>query len=288
MGRARLSLEGLSIGDAFGERYFVHPDHVARFIEMRALPGMRVWPWTDDTAMALSIVEQLDAAGAIDEDALAQRFADRYRAEPDRGYGPGAHTILTAIAEGTPWRESAGAAFGGLGSYGNGSAMRVAPIGAYFADDLDRVVTEAAASSLPTHMHPEAVAGAIAVAVAAALAGSTSLRGHALLEAVRVHVPESEVRRGIGEAIELGLVTNPEVAASVLGNGAKVSCPDTVPFSLWCASQHVDDMEEALWNTVAGLGDRDTTCAIVGGIVALRVGAERFPSFHDRREPLPL
>jgi ADP-ribosylglycohydrolase len=60
-----------------------------------------------------------------------------------------------------------------------------------------------------------------------------------------------------------------------------------VPFSLWCASRHLDRYEEALWATVSGLGDRDTTCAIVGGIVALRVGAEGLPrDWLARREPL--
>jgi ADP-ribosylglycohydrolase len=48
----------------------------------------------------------------------------------------------------------------------------------------------------------------------------------------------------------------------------------------------VSDFEEAMWTTVAGLGDRDTTCAIVGGIVALRVGEAGLPSWQGRREPL--
>ncbi len=48
--------------------------------------------------------------------------------------------------------------------------MRVAPLGAYFADDLPCLVTEARASAEITHAHPEGQAGAIAVAVAAAWA----------------------------------------------------------------------------------------------------------------------
>jgi ADP-ribosylglycohydrolase len=56
---------------------------------------------------------------------------------------------------------------------------------------------------------------------------------------------------------------------------------------LWCAARHIDNFEEALWNTVSGLGDRDTTCAIVGGIVALAVGHAGIPSaFVEAREPL--
>lgn len=52
---------------------------------------------------------------------------------------------------------------------------------------------------------------------------------------------------------------------------------DTVPFALLCASRHLDNYEEAFWQTVAGLGDRDTTCAMVGGVVALSVGEVGMP-----------
>jgi ADP-ribosylglycohydrolase len=44
--------------------------------------------------------------------------------------------------------------------------------------------------------------------------------------------------------------------------------PDTVPYAIWCAARHLDDLVEALWATVSVGGDIDTTCAIVGGIVA--------------------
>ena len=45
---------------------------------------------------------------------------------------------------------------------------------------------------------------------------------------------------------------------------------------------------EAMWATATGLGDVDTTCAIVGGIVVLAAGIESIPAdFLARREPLP-
>jgi ADP-ribosylglycohydrolase len=66
-----------------------------------------------------------------------------------------------------------------------------------------------------------------------------------------------------------------------------VCAHDTVPFALWCAARHLDDFAAALWTTVSGLGDRDTTCAIVGGIVALAVGEAGIPAeFLAAREPL--
>lgn len=108
LARARLSLEGLSLGDAFGERFFVHPAHVDSLIDARAMPSARVWHWTDDTAMALSVVAELQGHGTIDETSLAMRLALAYRRDPHRGYGPAAHNILTEIGQGVPWREASG------------------------------------------------------------------------------------------------------------------------------------------------------------------------------------
>ena len=73
-----------------------------------------------------------------------------------------------------------------------------------------------------------------------------------------------------------------------LGNGSRVSAQDTVPFALWCAGEYLDNYEEALWLTVSGFGDMDTTCAIAGGIVALYTGVEGIPEvWRAAREPLP-
>lgn len=286
--RARLSLEGLSLGDAFGERFFVHPHTVDGLIDQRAMPAPPVWHWTDDTAMAISVVEELEASGAIGRDSLALRFTRRYVAEPDRGYGGGAHRILEAMAEGLPWHVVAPSVFGGTGSMGNGSAMRAPPLGAFFADDLDRCAREAGLSADPTHSHPEGRAGAIATAVCAALVSSTELVGRALLEATLARTPEGPTREGLVRAIALDHIQSPRNAAEILGSGARVLCEDTVPFSLWCASRFSRSFEEAMWATVSGLGDRDTTCAIVGGIVALRVGHVGLPSaWLAHREPLP-
>lgn len=290
-GRARLALEGTSVGDAFGQRFFVSPSVVESFIENRAIPSAP-WYWTDDTAMSLSVFETLRDHGFIDKDALAKRFAERYRRDPWRGYGATAHTILMSISLGEPWREAAAEPFDGQGSMGNGGAMRAAPIGGYFADDLDAVVFNAGASAEPTHAHREGKAGAIAVAVAAALAsqlgrGARDASGAALLREVIARTPHGATREGLEQAADFPLDSDPRAAAMALGNGKQVLSSDTVPFSLWCAARHLHSFEEALWTTVAGLGDRDTTCAIVGGIVALAVGHEKIPrAFVLAREPL--
>ncbi|MGH2506791.1 MAG: ADP-ribosylglycohydrolase family protein, partial [Ktedonobacteraceae bacterium] len=82
--------------------------------------------------------------------------------------------------------------------------------------------------------------------------------------------------------------TSVEAAASMLGSGYQISAQDTVPFALWCAGQFLDNYAEALWQTASGLGDIDTTCAMVGGIVALYTGVEQIPEqWIERREALP-
>ena len=76
-------------------------------------------------------------------------------------------------------------------------------------------------------------------------------------------------------------------AMRILGTGIKVSAQDTVPFCLWSAAHHLDNFENALWHTVKGLGDCDTTCAVVGGIVAL--SAPEIPGLYlNSREPIHL
>ena len=262
------SLAGLSVGDAFGERFFGLPDVMVERIRRREVPH-GPWAWTDDTAMALSIVEVLEAHGRIDGDALARLFARRFLDQPGRGYGRAAFHLLGAIGVGEPWAPASQALFGGLGSKGNGGAMRVAPLGAFFADDLPRVVEEAALSARVTHAHPEGQAGAIAVAVSAALV-VRGASGEALLGGALEHTPPGATRAGLEAAARLPFSTRVEDAAAALGSGREVLAEDTVPFALWCAARHLESFEEAMWQTVAGLGDRDTTCAIVGGIVALR------------------
>jgi ADP-ribosylglycohydrolase len=287
--RAYLSLDGLSIADACGDRYFLHDDIAISMIRERALPSPP-WRWTDDTNMALSIVAMLRQEKRIDQDRLALSFARHYH--PGRGYGAGAGMLLRQIGLGMKWQVAARNLFAGMGSYGNGAAMRVAPLGGYYADDIELVIQQARLSAEVTHTHPEGIAGAIAIAVAAAYAGN--LRGKAkptrreFLDMILPHILDSEVREKIRHARDLAPGSSIELAMAALGTGYAISAQDTVPYTLWCAGEYLDNYEEAFWQTLSGLGDRDTTCAIVGGIVALYTGHEGIPEvWKQSREPLP-
>ncbi|OPC81341.1 hydrolase [Embleya scabrispora] len=287
---AARSLHGLALGDAFGEQWFGYRGaELTERLTRRIAPQARLWYWTDDTAMALSLLRILHLRDVVDQDALAAHFAASYEADPYRGYGPSMHGVLRAIHEGEPWREVTRRQFEGQGSWGNGAAMRVAPLGAWFADDgLVVVAAEAERSAETTHAHPEAVAGAVAAALATGGRGEAAPDPVEFLAEVAGHTPESDVAAGLRAASRLPAHSSVRHAVSVLGNGSRISAPDTVPFALWTAAHHPDSLTEALWHTATGGGDIDTTCAITAGVVASRTGTTDIPkSWITAREPLP-
>jgi len=289
--RMRLSLDGLGLGDALGEMLSYQAHAAPRRLAENNLPG---GPWfhTDDTEMAISIVAVLKSHGHVHQDALAKRFARRFERDPERGYGKMTRIQMREIVAGAKWRQTAANAFGGQGSMGNGSAMRVAPLGAYFADDLQRCAEEARASSLVTHTHPEGVAGAIAVADAAAKAWQLRAdtdpdRVRRFFDGVLGHTPESQVRRGILVASTIPSENPVTDVARVLGNGSLVTAPDTVPFCVWMAAHHLNRFVEALGKTISIGGDCDTNAAIVCGILALSAGRESVPAeWLKTKEPI--
>jgi ADP-ribosylglycohydrolase len=288
MARALLSLDGLSVGDAFGDQFFAAGWE--QRIEHRIVQRPP-WMYTDDTEMGLAIVDVLAELGEIDTDLLAMRFAHRYQERPNRGYGATAHSILRALGAGRNYREVTPAVFDGQGSLGNGAAMRAGPLGAYFAEESPaKIVEQAILSAEVTHANPEGIAGA--VAVAAGSAWTALHRGKIgpgsqkeFLAFVLEHTPGGYVREGIAKAHGFEAHCSVMMAAAVLGNGSKVSAPDTVPFALWCASHHLEEFKHGAWVTVSAGGDRDTTCAIFGSIVGLSSPVIP-PAWLAAREPL--
>jgi len=291
--RMQLSLDGLGLGDALGEMLSYQSANAQRRLIENDLPA---GPWfhTDDTEMAISIVAVLKSHGELNQDALARRFARRFERDPDRGYGSMTRIQLREINAGAKWRDTAANAFSGQGSMGNGGAMRAAPLGAYFADDLALCAEAARASASVTHTHPEGVAGTIAVAVAAAMAWQlrdapqTGFTQKFFVEILRF-TPESKVRRGVLLASQTPAEVPFQDVAKSLGNGSLVTAPDTVPFCIWMAANYPRQFVEAIAKTISVGGDCDTNAAIVGGIVALSAGYGSIPNeWLKVREPIQI
>ncbi|RII09447.1 ADP-ribosylglycohydrolase [Streptomyces sp. YIM 130001] len=282
--RSLASLRGLAVGDALGSRYFVPANY--SLLQRREVPE-GAWPWTDDTEMACSVLAVLAAHHRIDQDELAQAFATHQ--DRDRKYGQAVDRLLAQVRDGGDWRALAAAQFKGQGSWGNGAAMRVAPIGAWYADDPEQATHQAEISAYPTHQHREAVVGAMAVAAAAAIvaAGAEPPTPDELLGAVIDLVPRSAVGAGLRRARDMLDYSDPVTVAAVLGCGRRTTAHDTVPFALWSAARSLGDFEAAFWDTVRVGGDMDTTCAIVGGVLAAGTGGAPPAAWVERTEELP-
>ena len=280
--QAYASLVGLAVGDAFGAQILLPGEH-PEILERRLPPAP--WRWTDDTEMACSIFNVLSRHGEIDQDALAGAFAAH--CDPARDYGRGAERRLARVRAGEPWRE---VAVDGRASWGNGGAMRVAPLGAWFCDNLPQALRQAELSAAVTHAHFEAITGAVAVAAAAALrAADPSLGGEGLLEEVEPLVPPCRVRDGIRSALDLLRIdADARDVVKVLGTGREVAAHDTVPLALWIAARHADSYADALWTAARLAEDVDTVCAIVGGVLAAGAGQQVIPdAWRAACEPLP-
>ena len=291
LNRMKISLEGLALGDAFAEVFSQNHLSAREALKEDLLPG-GVWHYTDDTEMALAIYDVLEERGEIDQALMAQRMAYRFQKAPHRGYGKGTRIFCEAFLEGKTWEE-ASHVYRGSGSKGNGSAKRVAPLGAYFAErSFATIIAQATKSAEVSHRHPEGIAGAVAVALAAAVAWrqkvhSTAYVSQAIYETLLEHLPEKSLtRKGIAQAAELPPETKPEEAARILGNGLSITCQDTVPYAIWNACRHLNDFRAAMVDTLFGGGDADTNCAIVGGIVSLYAGQHWPEAWMERREPV--
>ncbi len=280
---AKKSLVGLSIGDAFGDSFFGNPDIINDHIDKRAVPSNTRWEYTDDTAMAIAVLNNIIANGDINQNELAKQFATNYQQDINRGYGGTAHKILREIGEGKNWKEVSASVFDGQGSMGNGAAMRAAPLGAYLYNNTDKLIAETKKSAEVTHSNLEAKVGATAIAYAAALSVNLRLSNKTIsaedfIKSVYSKLEDSDTKSKIGKSLHIPKSYRIDTVVAILGNGVRLLSQDTVPIAIWCAAHYLNSFEDALWTAVSALGDRDTICAMVGSIVILYAPENTIPA----------
>ncbi|CAL1279244.1 unnamed protein product [Larinioides sclopetarius] len=98
-----------------------------------------MFPYTDDACMTLSVARSLVEKKKITPTDLAKRFVDEYYIKPERGYGMNVIKVFSALKE-TNFQDvflPAKMAFAGAGSFGNGAAMRIAPIALFDHNKTD-------------------------------------------------------------------------------------------------------------------------------------------------------
>jgi poly(ADP-ribose) glycohydrolase ARH3 len=267
-------LLGLAVGDALGAGFEGQsPEWIrSRFprpLDLVSFPPHAELCYTDDTQMAIGVAETLAAHGEILEDELCRAFVSNYA--PSRGYGSGARRVLETMKAGGDYRRVARTYFPG-GSYGNGAAMRVAPVGLFFRDDLDAAWAQARASALPTHMHPLGIEGAQLLAVAAALASHGGERDREELFAQlrsRCQFPEFEAKLEMASRVE----TVDDLAT--LGNG--IEAVESVPTAIACFALTPDSYASVVGNAISLGGDTDTIAAMGGALAGASGGVGAIP-----------
>lgn len=265
---------GLALGDAFGAQFEGLSGETMRRRFASQPELLRHRPpnglfYTDDTQMAIGVAETLIACGAIEPEELARRFARNY--EPHRGYGRGARLVLEMMIDGGDHQNLAATLFPG-GSYGNGAAMRVAPIGLAFCDGLDAVWEQAAASALPTHVHPLGIEGAQVLATAVALAVRSDVFDRsAFFAAISQRCKFAEYAGPLRRAARIKDPGDLEL----FGNG--IEAASSVVTAIACFGLTPDSFVDTLTNAVRLGGDTDTIAAMAGAVSGAYLGVGALP-----------
>jgi len=296
--RFRGSLLGLAVGDGLGARFegqsaefirrrFPTPGAllggwsaadavdtagmapgIARAAEALRPPPFELLRYTDDTQMAIGVAETLTARDRPTVDDYAQAFVRNY--QPWRGYGRGARFVLERIEDGVDPREAAVAYFP-TGSYGNGAAMRVAPVGLRFRGDVEALLAQARASALPTHAHALGVEGAVLLARAVGLlVAAERFDRDAFFDALLETASEAAFASKLERARGIG---GEDVGA--LGNG--IEALESVPTALACFACWPDSFADAVGSAILLGGDTDTIAAMTGALSGAFLGESAIP-----------
>jgi len=266
---------GLAVGDALGAFFEGQsPDYIARRYRsvsdlIENPPAGELW-YTDDTQMAIGVAEMLVACRCIDERELCNRFATNYTRE--RGYGRGARIVIEAMIEGDDHKYLAANHFPG-GSFGNGAAMRVAPVGLVFRHDPKRLWEQANLSALPTHVHSLGIEGAQFLALAVALASSSGqLDRKQFFSALAEKCSSIEFSGPLRRAAQLD---DPRDLA-LFGNG--IEATSSVVTAIACFAMASNSYAQAIGSAIFLGGDTDTIAAMAGAISGAYLGWQSIPT----------
>ncbi|CAH0380613.1 unnamed protein product [Bemisia tabaci] len=315
----RACLAGVVLGDCLGVPFEGIEKVVKRdlsdFLNALDQPDAKLAPlrYSDDTAMTRSIAESLVENQKVDENDIAQRFTDVYFKEPNRGYGEGVVQVFTK------WRTSlddlwnpAKEQYNGDGSYGNGGAMRVAPIALFCHNSHDLLVKTVTSVTKLTHTNPLAISGALfqsmAIQQALSLDPDEKLDEKIFLKNLREKIEAIEetiyddhgfdlgknwyyrnrinIIEKLLEECRLKNVSDEEVVSSL---GHYVDALNSVPTALFCflrSTQKIPHIQtnNALRRTIEYAislgGDTDTIASMAAALVGSYYGEEVIPQYY--------
>jgi len=269
---------GGAVGDAIGELVSTHGDHDSLIDWISEGDVLR---YTDDTAMAIGLAEALTVSGGgINEEEIGKIFQRNYGREPWRDFSKSIPAIFAMVKRhDMPFSEAAGRLHDGQGSFGNGAAMRIAPLGLLFRNS-DRLREYAEQSARVTHTHEVGVDGAAitawAIAQLANLDPKTKFPFAEFYTGIVRFAQTKELRLKLVQVIELVMGdAPPEQAARELELSQTVA--QTLPFALYSFLANRSSFEECIYCAVLQGGDPDTLGAIAGAFSGSYLGVKKIP-----------
>lgn len=230
---------GAIAGDIIGSAYEFHPTKHMEFPLF--LPQTT---FTDDTVMTMAVAYWLTKDTQHRNETLVTEMHNFGKWYPERGYGGRFHQWLT-----NRWTKP-------YNSFGNGSAMRVSPVG-FYAKTLDEALSLAKISAEVTHNHPEGIKGAQATAAAIFMA--------------RQGASKTEIRDYVEQTFQYDLHRTVDEMRPKYG--FTEICQTSVPESIICYLES-NTWEETIRKAISMGGDADTMACIAGGIAAATPGMD--------------
>jgi poly(ADP-ribose) glycohydrolase ARH3 len=279
---------GSAIGDAIGELAFRCPEREKLVAQIELEKELQ---YTDDTAMAIGLAESILEKGNIDQLHLGDVFRRNFHREPWRGYAPGPPTLFSMVERtGLTYKEAARSLFGGTGSFGNGAAMRIAPLALHFHASSE-LYREASASAEVTHAHPIGMDGAAvqakAIALAASLDPAKPFSSDDFIQDLESFSRSHEIRQKMAL---LKTLRRQQAASSVAFRrlGQSVAVHESMPFAIYAFLRYPHSFEECLFCAVLHGGDRDTLGAMACAVAGAYLGADALPlGWRDKLENRP-
>lgn len=266
---------GIFLGDALGAPFDGCDTNEITRIDEQYVSGHPPKTYTDDTQMCISVFEEMLENGHIDQRSLTQRFLRRF--SPWRGYTGGMLEVIEKWKDGQDIGAAARSLYGGQGSFGDGAAVRAAPISPFF--DLDQagpLVEQVLLCSLVTHTHPFGISGAALLAYSVLLA-LNDIPADKWLQLLFSFPTEGVYKIKI-EKIKrcLEREASPHESARQIGNGSYAL--DAVPASLYAVLRNPGSFADAVLFAVSMGGDTDTIGAMTGALAGARSGLGGIPS----------
>jgi poly(ADP-ribose) glycohydrolase ARH3 len=318
----RGSLLGSLLGDCLGAPY--EGDRVTsgdkiiiqKYFDTLESPELKgpIRCYTDDTAMMKSVAKCLIDKPEVDYKYMAKLFVKEYFSEPNRGYGQSVVDVFSKLRKSKfdDIYKPASEQFSGSGSFGNGGAMRIAPIALYFYNNYEAMIDTAKKSTQITHTNTLGVNGAVLQCIAVHQALFYDCKelikpeefSNEIIKKIRAVEKENDDGLGIDDfnpyedkmkTVQsfLNIKYHDELDEEVAQNlGNSIGAYESVPTAIYCFLRALNEIptinnnnifRRTIQYAVTLGGDTDTIACMAGAIAGAYMGEEAVNKYMGKQ-----